>query len=69
MSFITTRSPALYCVLLLTMDVSGNAILDHLVSVIQPDSEWSNRMINFLKDFPDVPNISVAQMRLDPLRF
>lgn len=41
-------------------------ILDHLVSVIQPDSEWSNRMINFLKEFPDVPNISVARMGLDP---
>ena len=45
------------------------AILDHLISVTQPDSEWSNRMIKFLKDFPDVPNISVAQMGLDPLRF
>jgi len=42
------------------------AILDHLVSVIQPDSEWSYRMIDFLKDFPDVPNISVAQLGLNP---
>lgn len=49
-----------------TIVAASIAILDHLVSVIQPDSEWSNRMINFLKDFPDVPNISVTQMGLNP---
>ena len=49
-----------------TIIAASIAILDHLVSVIQPDSEWSNRMINFLKDFPDVPNISVADMGFDP---
>ena len=50
----------------ITSVAASIAILDHLVSVIQPDSEWSNRMINFLKDFPDVPNISVADMGFDP---
>lgn len=49
-----------------TIVAASIAILDHLVSVVQPNSEWSNRMINFLKSFPDVPNISVAQMGLDP---
>lgn len=49
-----------------TIVAASIAILDHLVSVIQPESEWSNRMINFLKDFPSVPNISVVQMGLDP---
>ena len=49
-----------------TIVAASIAILDHLISVIQPDSEWSNRMIDFLKGFPNVPNISVAHMGLDP---
>lgn len=49
-----------------TIVAASIAILDYLVSVMQPDSEWTKRMINFLKDFPEVPNMSIAQMGIDP---